>query len=279
MVKKPLVWPGGKFYLVKTLLEKLPPRKYYCEVFGGGLSLLFAKQKERFEIVNDNNQELINFYRCARDFPESLARAYARMPIERDTFMQIAKEQRKGVFPHNKIERAARFYYVNQWSYRAQGNGFRGGGEWTHPATKRTYFDAIARLLHKDFHKEAQRLARTIFNNKDFEEFIRLYDTPQSFFYCDPPYIKSAGIYEDIGGNAPFGPADHARLANTLKGIEGKFLLSIDEHPLALELYKDCIIERVPTTYAMRAGVGKNLGVHELLISNYGARSLFEGIH
>ncbi len=122
-------------------------------------------------------------------------------------------------------------------------------------------------------------MARTIFNNRDFGEFIRLYDTPQSFFYCDPPYIKSAGIYEDIGGNAPFGPADHARLANTLKNIKGKFLLSIDEHPLALELYKDCIIERVPTTYAMRAGVGKNLGVHELLISNYGARSLFEGIH
>ncbi|CCB80763.1 DNA adenine methylase [Helicobacter bizzozeronii CIII-1] len=90
MTTKPLVWPGGKFYLTKTLLEKLPSRKYFCEVFAGGLSLLFAKRKENFEIVNDSNRELINFYICARDFPESLARAYARLPLEREAFMQIA---------------------------------------------------------------------------------------------------------------------------------------------------------------------------------------------
>ncbi|WP_104696064.1 DNA adenine methylase [Helicobacter salomonis] len=127
-LKKPLIWPGGKFSLASTLLEKLPARKYFCEVFAGGLSLLFAKPKERFEIVNDANTELINFYLCAKHHPQSLARAYHALPIERGVFMQIAKAQREGRFANNNIERAARFFYVNQWSYRGQGNGFRGGG-------------------------------------------------------------------------------------------------------------------------------------------------------
>ncbi|WP_104751364.1 DNA adenine methylase [Helicobacter salomonis] len=125
---KPLVWPGGKFYLANTLLAKLPARKYFCEVFAGGLSLLFAKPKERFEIINDANKELINFYLCAKHHPQSLARAYRALPIEREAFMQIAKAQREGRFANNNIERAARFFYVNQWSYRGKGNGFRGGG-------------------------------------------------------------------------------------------------------------------------------------------------------
>ncbi|WP_120952193.1 DNA adenine methylase [Helicobacter sp. L8] len=272
---KPLIWPGGKFYLTKTLLEKLPIRKYFCEVFAGGLSLLFAKQKERFEIVNDNNKELINFYLCARNCPQSLAQAYHALPIERGTFMQIAKEQREGVLPNNKIERAARFFYVNQWSYRGQGNGFRGGGGCPQEPSKRTYFRAIARLTHKDFTKQAQRLQRVIFACQDFEDFIKTYDNPQTFFYCDPPYIASADVYEDLAGNKAFSLDDHIRLSACLKNIQGKFLLSLDNHPLALELYAGFNIEVVQTTYSMRAGRSE-MGAQELLISNYGKKwSLF----
>ncbi|WP_233705261.1 DNA adenine methylase, partial [Helicobacter bizzozeronii] len=144
------------------------------------------------------------------------------------------------------------------------------------PASKRIYFKAIARLTHRDFHKESKRLQRVIFANKDFEDFIKTYDTPQTFFYCDPPYIGSADIYDDIGGNNAFILEDHARLANTLKNIEGKFLLSLNDHPLALELYKSFNIERVKTNYAIRAGLSPQ-AVQELLISNYGAgvKSLF----
>ncbi|WP_104696065.1 DNA adenine methylase [Helicobacter salomonis] len=149
------------------------------------------------------------------------------------------------------------------------------GANVPHLASKRIYFEAIARLTHRDFHKEAQRLQRVIFANKDFEDFIKAYDTPQTFFYCDPPYIGSADVYEDIGGNKAFGLADHTRLANTLKSMQGKFLLSINDHPLALELYAGLNVEGVKTTYGMRAGLSA-LGAQELLISNYGTRSLFD---
>ncbi|WP_285657352.1 DNA adenine methylase [Helicobacter bizzozeronii] len=150
-----------------------------------------------------------------------------------------------------------------------------GGGSVPHLASKRIYFEAIARLTHRDFYKESKRLQRVIFANKDFEDFIKTYDTPQTFFYCDPPYIGSADIYDDIGGNNAFILADHARLANTLKNIEGKFLLSINDHPLALELYSGFNIEQTKTTYGMRAGLSA-MGVQELLISNYGGtKTLF----
>jgi DNA adenine methylase len=61
---------------------------------------------------------------------------------------------------------------------------------------------------------------------------IRKYDTPDTLFYCDPPYV-SAEKYYDV----PFMMEDHERLAGLLKGIKGKFVLSYYDHPFIREQY------------------------------------------
>lgn len=56
----------------------------------------------------------------------------------------------------------------------------------------------------------------------DFEVVIKKYDSPTTYFYCDPPYFKT----EDYYINHDFGLETHERLANTLKSVQGKFSLS-----------------------------------------------------
>src|SRR3546814_20154704 len=50
---------------------------------------------------------------------------------------------------------------------------------------------------------------------------IRSRDTPDSFFYCDPPYINS-----DCGNYDAYTEQDYENLLKLLSTISGKFLLS-----------------------------------------------------
>jgi DNA adenine methylase len=77
----PLKWHGGKHYLTKLILARMPRHLHYVEPFFGGGKVLFARDPddERFwwgpashergvsELVNDAHGHLMNFYRVMRD--------------------------------------------------------------------------------------------------------------------------------------------------------------------------------------------------------------------
>lgn len=46
-LKAPFGWVGGKSKLAQSIVSLMPPHKRYIEVFGGGLSVLYAKPSRR----------------------------------------------------------------------------------------------------------------------------------------------------------------------------------------------------------------------------------------
>lgn len=71
----------------------------------------------------------------------------------------------------------------------------------------------------------AERLLRVQIENRPAAEVIRLYDSPDTLFYCDPPYLhatrgdsKAYGFEMDV--------EQHRELAETLAGCQGKVALS-----------------------------------------------------
>ncbi|WP_343217636.1 DNA adenine methylase [Helicobacter sp. 13S00477-4] len=46
-LKAPFCWVGGKSKLAKTIVEMIPEHACYVEVFGGSLSVLYAKPKNQ----------------------------------------------------------------------------------------------------------------------------------------------------------------------------------------------------------------------------------------
>lgn len=72
-LRSPICWFGGKGLMVSKLLPLIPPHHIYVEVFGGGASLLFAKEPSPVEVYNDIDSGLVNFFRVLRD-PEKFAR-------------------------------------------------------------------------------------------------------------------------------------------------------------------------------------------------------------
>jgi DNA adenine methylase len=129
--------------------------------------------------------------------------------------------------------------------------------------SSRTYYETAmsgrGNVGSKNYPKYRERLKDTIILNTSYENVIKEYDSPTTFFYLDPPYENSkkttSSRYESI---------DYTQLRDTLKSIQGKFLLSINDSPFIRELFKDFTIEEVETRYCL-----KQRRVVELLIKNY----------
>jgi site-specific DNA-adenine methylase len=102
----------------------------------------------------------------------------------------------------------------------------------------------------------------------DFENVIKEFDSPTTYFYVDPPYWRTENYYS----NHDFDRNDHERLANCLKGIKGKFSLSYYDFPLLNEWFpkEEYKWEKKEFAKAAAAKKGKsqNMG-EELLIMNY----------
>ena len=153
-----------------------------------------------------------------------------------------------------EIHRAIRFLYLITQSFAGKGNNY-GYGTTTKPGQQIFYKETLLELRN--------RLKNTYVENLSFEKVIDKYDREHSFFFCDPPYIETCGY-----GNK-FGEEEHRLLANKLKEINGKFLLTINDHPLARELYKEFNIKEVEVNYSLSRETKARGKYKELIITNY----------
>jgi DNA adenine methylase len=85
----PFPWPGGKHALVPQLLQMIPEHRTYVEVFAGSAKLLFAKEPSSFEVVNDLNGDVVNFFRVAKHRPAELAEAMESECIHAARFREL----------------------------------------------------------------------------------------------------------------------------------------------------------------------------------------------
>jgi site-specific DNA-adenine methylase len=108
----------------------------------------------------------------------------------------------------------------------------------------------------------AMRFRDVIIENRDFEDIFRIYDHPETVFFCDPPYTQ---------GEFAWSSSEHERLAKCLQQLKGKFLLTIDDSPLARQLYEDfhLITTLDGAVFASTRGGGKAKRMRHLVLANY----------
>lgn len=221
-MRSPICWFGGKGNFIKNLLPLLPLHHTYVEVFGGGASLLFAKAPSPVEVYNDLNGDLANFFRVLRS-PKAFKKLqhlttltpYARQEF---TFCRAHLNDKP-----EAVIRAYRFFIVARMSFAGKfGSSF--GTEITENCGNmaKNVFNYLKTLEHLP--QVHQRLMRVQIENQDFKTILERYDTPNTFFYLDPPYVHStrkAGSY-----SCELTDADHKEMVHNLLGLQGKALLS-----------------------------------------------------
>ncbi|MCR1952740.1 DNA adenine methylase [Clostridium sp. DSM 100503] len=250
MLNPPINRMGGKSRLRKRIINMMPEHTCYVEPFFGAGWTFFGKEKSEVEVINDVDKELINLFRMLKEHPEEVERVLKYEIIARDSF----KEYKEMNIEHmTEIKRAVRYLYLINSSFAAKGGSF-GYGALKKPNQK---------IFNQDFEKLRDRLKNTYVENKSAFEIIEKYDRPGTLFFCDPPYLGTTSYQDE------FTLEDHIILRDILSNIQGKFILTINDHERIRELYKDFYIEEVQVMYSISREKEARKGYGELIIRNY----------
>lgn len=257
MTRSPLIWFGGKSKLARDIIRLMPAHTCYVEPFGGAAHVIAAKSPVPFEVYNDIDGEVVNFLLIVRAETERFVVEADSLPYSRKLYETWKFEP----WPQDDFTRAVRWFYLNR-SGIAKGNADRTTG-WRHSPevnVARAYHNAIA-----DIQTFVERMRNVQIECRDFREIIRVYDSPDTMFYVDPPYIGRESCY--AGG---FADIDHLELSEMLKGIKGKAIVSYYDDPLLLELYPKWHRDYL-TGYVQSVGGSGPRRAEELLLMNYGS--------
>jgi DNA adenine methylase len=260
-MKSFIAWIGGKSLLSGKIVSMMPEHRTYVEVFGGAGWVLFKKDPAKVEVWNDLNADLVNLFRIVRNrLPEFQRRQYFLL-ASREEYYAFQQHYKDGKFKTD-IDRAIAFYYLIKNSF---GSGILTG--WAFGPQRPPHYDAGAEVLAE----ARERLKKVYIDNLSFDKLIPNWDRKETLFYCDPPYM----MLLDKGGRSyyqhTFAIEDHTHLRDTLKGIDGKFILSYDNHPEVRKLYKRFHIRTTnPIIYSMNKRPNSaDRRVTELLITNF----------
>lgn len=235
-MKKLIPWLGGKRSLAKRIAASLPPHTCYVEPFCGGASVFFAKEPSRVEVLNDKHLGLMNLFRVVQRHWQAFLDELGLVVASREHYEDCWDQP--GL---TDVERAARFYYRLKHTFGGKSHERSFGyGTGRKPGINP---DTVRESIH-EIHG---RMKNVILECLPFEEVFRRYDRPHTLFYCDPPYYGLTGY----GPALPFEKADHERLAEILKGVQGQFVLSINDHLFVRKLYSWGKVRRVKVRYTI----------------------------
>ncbi len=255
-VKSPLNYYGGKHYHRRKIIPFFPQHHTFVDVFGGGASILLGKQPSPVEVYNDIDGRVHNFFSVVGDsdlcqklmqktgvtghdrrlFNECIARCESGSiadPVEAAWALLVCcKQGRNGVARKTSDFSYSKVGTSNNMSCRTSA--------W--------------RNLPRVIAEAGDRLQRAIIENLHWNDAIRRYDSKETFFYMDPPYLpetrktNSRQVYRH-----EMSRLDHVRLLCAICEVQGKVILSgYDSDPYDQLLSSDWT--RIEFTTVARAG-------------------------
>ncbi|MCT8970559.1 DNA adenine methylase [Microbaculum marinisediminis] len=244
---------GGKRNLARRVVRAIDAVTHdgYAEAFVGMGGIFFRRRHvPKVEIINDLSGDVAGFFRILQRHYIPFLEMLRYQITSRREFERLAKVDPSTL---TDLERAARFLYLQRTAYGGKVTGRSFGVDPASPgAFDMRRLGAMLEAVH-------ERLAGVVIENLPYQDLLARYDRPGMLFYLDPPYF---GCETDYGKDM-FGRADFARLAEILGGLEGTFILSINDAPEVRGIFEGFALEEVVTTYQIS---GEKQPAAELII-------------
>lgn len=248
---------GGKRLLAKRIAERIAAVEHrtYAEVFVGMGGVFFRRDvRPTAEVINDWSEDVSTFFRVIQHHYVPFLDMLRFQIASRAGFERLLDTEPATL---TDMQRAARFLYLQRCAF---------GGK----VTQRAFGVSVGLASRFDMNRigpmiEAvhDRLSAVVIERLPWADFIRRYDRAATLFYLDPPYY---GSEKDYGADL-FDRSQFEAMAEQLRGVKGKFLLSINDHDEVRRIFDGFAMEPVRTRYTL-AGNGKSQSVGELIISN-----------
>lgn len=256
-MKSVFAYPGGKTYLAQWIIDHFPDHHCYVEVFGGSASVLISKDPSPVEVYNDLDGDITQFFEVLRNRPDELIEWFDRVPYSKNLHEKWAGQFYDGYRPEDPIERAGRFFYLRYTQFASKYKTKSGFSS----AAKRSQAIKFRNGV-EDLEEFAERFHPVQIENRDYAEIVDRFDEPDTLFYCDPPYVDVGdALYTHEGA------FDHDRFVETLRGIEGKWVVSYEDLPPGLEDFH--VVERDRAQYMSTVHEDADKRSIERLVMNY----------
>lgn len=249
-LRPPFCRQGNKYNLRDKILPLIPPHSTYVELFAGSGAIFFAKPKAELNVLNDLDKKVISKYNLIK-----------KAPTNPEVYPKIKKslEAYKHFFDHHGNAVADRLVAERI----ASCNGYSGTPI---DNSSMIYKTSYPNMLIKMMGEYQDKLDGVRLDTKDYAKIVKKYDSPETFFFIDPPYentSKSFGYAEDQG-------FDFERLEQVLSTIKGKFLMTINDSPRIRKLFAKFHIKKVNVKNVWFNNVTSKRRVREeLFITNY----------
>lgn len=247
-------WVGGKRALSKQLVERIrqTPHGLYAEPFVGmGGVFLRRDLRPKAEVINDISEDVTTLFRVLQRHYQAFLDMIRWQLASRAEWQRLMDTEPTTL---TDLERAARFLYLQRLAFGGKVTG-RNFGVGYGPSR----FD-ITKLVPmlEDVH---ERLAGVSIERLPYGDFIRRYNRPETLFFIDPPYWGNETDY----GDGLFSRADFGALRDLLEGVEGRFILTINDRPEVRAMFAGFTIEPVDLLYRLS---GSATPAKELIITS-----------
>lgn len=249
---------GGKKQLAKTIVECIEkiPHETYAEPFIGMGGVFFRRRlASKAEVINDHSGDVATFFRVLQRHYLPFVEMLRWQVTSRREFERLGQTDPSTL---TDLERAARFLYLQRTAFGGKVAGRNFGVSPGRPGSfDVTKIVPMLEALH-------ERLAGVVIECLDWPAFLARYDRPGTLFFLDPPYWGSEGDY----GRELFSREDYGRLAEVLRGLQGRFLMSINDVPPIRKAFAGFKMRPVKVTYTVSRTRAVRAG--ELIISGGG---------
>jgi|ERR1700733_9166378 len=248
----PLAYIGGKNRIAKKVIEIFPEHTTYVEAFAGGAQVFFRKEPSAVEVLNDLDGDVVTFFRICQRHHDELVRYLKFILVSRKWFALAESENPAAL---TDIERAARFFYVQKNAFAA----LIRRRKYRYSVVSPPSFNPgnISELIERAH----ERLQRVQIECLPYSEVLNRFDRQATLFYLDPPY------YDRTLYRFNFTDDDFVKLAERLRRLHGKFVLSLNDVPRVRELFQEFTLREIELHYTSQMKAGKRF--RELLITNF----------
>jgi len=263
---KPLIkWAGGKRNLLKIYKNFFPKNfNTYYEPFLGSGAVFFFLQPSKAVLI-DKNEELINFYEVVRDKPFQLMEIISKYPVTKEFYYWIRDLD---ISKLSKLERAARFLYLNKTAY----NGLwrvNSKGKFNVPFGR---YKKVSFFNKENLLRASELLKKAVLIHGDFEEVLK-YAQKGDFVYLDPPYypLSLTSNFSKYTAEG-FSEKDHYRVFEVFKELHKRgcyVMLSNSNTPFIRDLFKDFNITEILAPRYINSKKEGRKPILELVIRNY----------
>ncbi|WP_438359179.1 XkdF-like putative serine protease domain-containing protein [Corallococcus exiguus] len=208
---------GGSFHYAKRIVPLIPVHKTYVEPFAGAAAVLHAKDSSEREVIANLDDDVVFLHRSIKAMtPERVAELRRRFEwtVTQESFVKA-----RDMTPKDDVARFYKLVFVRTHARDCRPDG-------THPAQQHLG----STTNPEKYLKAAERLKDVTILRQDYRKTLQAYDSPDTFFFIDPPYPGEWFDKDNV--------IDLGEFIDALAKVKGKFIAVLNPTPENVAAFK-----------------------------------------